>query len=538
MNFFKKLNIFSKIFTILTIALLSFIINLSINISAITDNQILLKSVKNTAIHLVNLTSENVTLWNRIDEIYTQSVTFSDEDLITSADKKFQQFTTNIQEIKILNNDFSNTEKVLNISSQYNQIANTVSIGFVNETINFESVKGELANKADLFISIKKQLAVDKENAISFFNNLVESTIKNSNDSKDLNVLVGVFLLSLMSSLGLFIASAISKSVRSIELSLKELAQGGGDLTNIIEVGSKDELGRVVSHFNSFTQLLRGIVKEVVNIVIPLTTSADQLAEKVQQVDEIVKNQTEIAEVTKQSMIEMQQSVNDITKSAGEAAMAAESAELEVNQGMNNVQRSLAISGELTQEINIASNVINQLAQDSQNMNTILDVINGIADQTNLLALNAAIEAARAGEQGRGFAVVADEVRNLASRTASSTTEVRGLLDKLISAADLSVNSMDSAKNKANNNESISMDVNQSLGNIKTQICHISSMNSQIATATEEQSFVVQTVVDNIGEMYCSFSSTSIAVESIGSVARQLDDNAIQLKETSSKFII
>jgi len=283
---------------------------------------------------------------------------------------------------------------------------------------------------------------------------------------------------------------------------------------------------------------LRGIVKEVVAVVSPLTLSAEQLAEKVQQVDSNVKSQSEVAEVTKQSMIEMQYSVTDIAKSAAEAANAAGAGELEVNQGMGNVMRSLSVSGELTEEISNASGVINQLAQDSQNMNQILDVINGIAEQTNLLALNAAIEAARAGEQGRGFAVVADEVRNLASRTALSTTEIRELLDKLITAADKSVSSMDTAKEKANNNESISREVDKSLNNIKEQISHISSMNNQIAAATEEQSSVAETVVNNIEDMYSSFSATTLAVEEIGEVANQLDGNANMIKTATSKFIV
>jgi len=249
-----------------------------------------------------------------------------------------------------------------------------------------------------------------------------------------------------------------------------------------------------------------------------------------------VKGQAEVAGITNPSMVELQFSVTDIAKSAAEAANAAGSGETEVNQGMDNVQRSLHISGELAQEISNAADVVDQLAKDSQNMNQILDVINGIAEQTNLLALNAAIEAARAGEQGRGFAVVADEVRSLASRTALSTTEIRELLDKLISAADQSVSTMELAREKANNNEEISREVDKSLTNIKEQIGHISSMNSQIATATEEQSSVAETVVNNIEQMYSSFGDTQTSIEEIGSVAHLVDNNAIKLQQATSKF--
>lgn len=538
MLFFRKLRIFHKILAILAIALLSFIVNLAINISSISKNQLLLETVQKTTIHLVNLTSENVNNWQRVDEIYTQSVSFGDEDLIADAGKLVTKLISNLDRIKILDAKFSNISRLITEINEYNDIASLISLGFIKETITFESSQGQIDKKAQVFKQINELLIQDKKNASYLFDQLVEETVTNSSDSRDLSIVVGIILLALMSLLSIFIAKSISKSVISIDSSLRELAEGEGDLTNQLQINSHDELGSVVKHFNIFTQLLRNIVKEVINVVLPLTNSAEQLAEKVAQVDGNLKQQTEIAEVTKQSMIEMQLSVADIAKSAAEAASAADAGEIEVNQGMDNVQRSLTVSGELSEEISKASEVINQLAKDSQNMNKILDVINGIAEQTNLLALNAAIEAARAGEQGRGFAVVADEVRSLASRTALSTTEIRGLLDRLITAANQSVNSMGLARGKADNNESISREVDQSLTKIKEQIGHISSMNSQIAAATEEQSSVAQIVVHNIEDMYNSFSATTIAIEEIGTVAQQLDRSALQLGQATSKFIV
>ncbi|ALO34178.1 hypothetical protein CMT41_05095 [Colwellia sp. MT41] len=538
MFFFRKLKIFHKIIAILAIAILSFVVNLVINISAISKNQILLESLQHTAIHLVTLTSENATSWQRVDELYTQSVSFGDEDLIEDAGDSFISLVDSLAKISALDASFSPVELITKQAQHYNRLANEISVAFINEEIDFQAAKGKIDIKAELFETVKNALQKDKKKALLHFNNLIDQTVVNSNESRDLSIFLGVFLLGIMSFLSVVIAKSISKSVVSIDSSLRELAEGEGDLTNQLEVVSQDELGSVVKHFNIFTQLIRGIVKEVVDVVAPLTQSAEQLTDKVNQVNANINSQTEIAEVTKQSMIEMQFSVTDIAKSAAEAANAADSAESEVNQGMENVQRSLHVSAELSEEIVKASDVINQLAKDSQNMNQILDAISGIADQTNLLALNAAIEAARAGEHGRGFAVVADEVRNLASRTALSTTEIRELLEKLVSAANLSVNSMKIAKDKANSNEEISREVDQSLNTIKEQIGHISSMNSQIATATEEQSSVAEIVVNNIEEMYNSFGSMSISVQEIGEVAQKLDGNALQLGKATSKFIV
>jgi len=538
MQFFKELKIFHKIITILAVAVLSFVVNLAINISAISKNQVLLETIENTSIHLVNLTSENITTWKRVDELYTQSVSFGDEDLLDDASSALERLLLNLQKIESLDASFSNIEQLKKQTSEYNELASKISIDFINGEADITSMQGTIDKKSKVFEDVVFRLNSDKKKAANMFREVVAETISNSNESRDLSIILGISLLALMTVLSVFIARSISQSVISIDGSLQELAEGDGDLTNQLVVESRDELGSVVKHFNIFIQMLRGIVKEVVAVVSPLTLSAEQLAEKVHQVDSNVKNQSEVAEVTKQSMIEMQYSVTDIAKSAAEAANAASTGELEVNQGMGNVMRSLSVSGELTEEISNASGVINELAQDSQNMNQILDVINGIAEQTNLLALNAAIEAARAGEQGRGFAVVADEVRNLASRTALSTTEIRELLDKLITAADKSVTSMGIAKEKANNNESISREVDKSLNNIKEQISHISSMNNQIAAATEEQSSVAEAVVNNIEDMYSSFSATTHAVEEIGQVAHQLDVNSSLIKDATSKFIV
>jgi methyl-accepting chemotaxis protein len=538
MKFFKELPIFHKILAILAIAILSFVINLLINITAISKNQILLQKIQNTTIHLVNLTSENVSTWQRVDELYNQSVSFGDEELVDQASQFVTVLTGNLTRIDSLEPSFSDTSTLVSLSNEYNDIARNISVGFIKEEIDFQlaSTKTSIDNKADIYQKVTDRLAQEKEKAAKVFNTLVEETVANSSDSRDLSILVGILLLVMMSLLSIVIARSISHSVLNIDASLKELAEGDGDLTNQIEVMSQDELGSVVKNFNAFTQLLRGIVSDVIDVVPPLTKSAEQLAEKVRDVDANVQSQAEVAEITKQSMVEMQFSVADIAKSAAEAANAAGSGEAEVNRGMENVQRSLLISGQLVHEIGNAADVVDRLAKDSQNMNKILDVINGIAEQTNLLALNAAIEAARAGEQGRGFAVVADEVRSLASRTALSTTEIRGLLDKLISAADQSVSTMGLAREKANTNEEISLAVDKSLTNIKEQIGHISSMNSQIATATEEQSCVAETVVNNIEQMYNSFGATQTAIEEIGNVAHLVDKNAIQLQKATSKF--
>lgn len=538
MKLFSQLKIFQKILAILIIGFLAFIINLAINISAISKNQKLLEEIKNETIHLANYTSENNFLFKQLDEIYSQSVTFSDEDLVNEdANKVATTLFENLKKVKQLSKD-SSIDSLVNNVTEYKKLSDTIALSMISGDADFNEIQAQAKVKGDLFKTISEQILGQKQAAATQFEQTIEETVEISNTSERLSIIIGGTLLLIMGVLGYVIAKLISQSVKSVEASLKELAEGGGDLTKTLSVNSQDELGSVVKYFNGFTSMLRGIVQEVVDVVNPLMSSAEQLSSKVTEVRSNVEKQSEVAEITKHSMTEMQFSVADIAKSAAEAAQAATSGEKEVEEGMSNVSRSLAVSGELNDEISNAAQVVDQLASDSQNMNQILDVINGIAEQTNLLALNAAIEAARAGEQGRGFAVVADEVRSLASRTALSTTEIRELLDKLILAANQSVQTMEKAKEKANSNQEISNSVGESLNTIKEQIGHISSMNTQIATATEEQSSVAETVLHNIEEMYQSFNVTSLVIEDIGGVANTLDTNASQIEHATAKFVI
>jgi methyl-accepting chemotaxis protein len=228
--------------------------------------------------------------------------------------------------------------------------------------------------------------------------------------------------------------------------------------------------------------------------------------------------------------------VAEISNSATNAAEATSNAEKEAKQSLDILNQSMAVSQALNHEIKGAAEVINKLAQDTQNVNQILDVITSIAEQTNLLALNAAIEAARAGEQGRGFAVVADEVRELASRTSKSTTEIRELLNALTEAASASVESMDSASAQAERNEEYAVQTGDSVNKIAEHVATIHGLNSQVAAATEQQTAVATNVMTNVTDMNQSIEQTLEALDGIRDVSGNLHTLSDDLLEAASKF--
>lgn len=538
MLIFNQLSIFTKITSIIIVAITVFFTIIFISINAISNNQLLLSELELKTKHQVNLSGENTNLLVRIDETFTQSVTFSDEDLVELADQSNDKLVANIKQLKKLDPRNDKYQDYLTDLSSYIEISRDMSLGFINETLDMSTIGNKVKIKKNFYTKLSEAFLQDKRNADKSFTALIKQAIENSTQARNLSITLGGILVAVMCLIGFGVARSISRSILSLETSLKALAEGDGDLNNTLSVESRDEVGSVVNYFNIFTRMLRDIVQEVVDVVNPLANGSKQLTDRVLQVETSINQQTATAEITRQSMQEMQSSVAEISRAASAAADAANAGESEVNTTMDKVQDSLLVSSELSQDIGSASDTVNQLAKDSQNMNQILDVINGIAEQTNLLALNAAIEAARAGEQGRGFAVVADEVRSLASRTALSTSEIRNLLEKLVNAANLSVKSMQGARNKAGQNEDISQQMGRSLGKIKQQIEQISSMNVQIACATEQQTSVTANVVSNIADMYNGFNHTSEAIEQIRGVAVQLDENAKQIGQATSKFII
>jgi len=282
--------------------------------------------------------------------------------------------------------------------------------------------------------------------------------------------------------------------------------------------------------------VLRGSISDVMAVVQPLLDNSTRLIQRMEVAESAMHKQGEDSAQVKTSMEEMNMSVSNISDSATEASRATDEAEKEAQQSLEILNQSMAVSQALNNEIKGASEVIHKLAQDTQNVNQILDVITSIAEQTNLLALNAAIEAARAGEQGRGFAVVADEVRELASRTSKSTTEIRELLNALTDAASASVESMESASAQAEKNEVFAAQTGESVNKIAGHIQTINGLNTQIASATGEQTTVADTVMENVNHMNESIGSTLEALDGIRDVSSSLHTLSDDLLEAASKF--
>ncbi len=307
---------------------------------------------------------------------------------------------------------------------------------------------------------------------------------------------LGVALLFL--GLVVLLARGLVRPIRQVTSALVEIGGGGGDLTRRLDESRADELGDLARGFNRFIGGQRTLIAAV------LATS-ERLRSAVAQVGQVVENtagrsgqQQEMTDMVATAVHEMGLTVQEIARNASNAAQASHSARNEAQQAREVVGQSIGHIENMSAEIGDAATAVGQLATQVASIDQVLAVIRGVSEQTNLLALNAAIEAARAGEQGRGFAVVADEVRTLAQRTQASTDEIQQMIARLKQGAETAVSSMHAGQAATGTGVEASQRTGQSLSAITEQVERISDMNTQVAAATEEQSSVTEEINRNV----------------------------------------
>ena len=316
--------------------------------------------------------------------------------------------------------------------------------------------------------------------------------------------LVGLLVAGLGLLVIWFVGYGIARPLKQMVAMLDDIAQGEGDLTRRLTTDRADELGAIAKGFNTFLGKLQVMISQVVTSVQQVSDSSEHTADIAIRTNQGVQKQMAEIDLVATAVHEMTATAQDVARNATHAAEAANHADQAANQGKTVVHNTSNAIAALASEIGRAVGVVQTLAKDSENINAILVAIRGIAEQTNLLALNAAIEAARAGEQGRGFAVVADEVRNLAQKTQQATEEIQSMIQQLQHGTREVVRVMEDSQAKTDDSVKHAAEAAQSLDAITQAVSVINDMNTQIASAAEEQSAVAEDInrnVINIGQV-------------------------------------
>ena len=533
----NRLSLGAKIYFIVVIAALAYVLMIAITAVLLNQNNQNLERLQHQVFPLANLSGENVIQIQRIEELYTQAVSTGDESLTEQATDAYNNLHRNLRQVAQTDPQYQREVQDINTQlERYQRLNQTIVAEIMSPNADFSRIGAQAQQKSQLYDQLTIALQQMSEQVDTQFRDLTSESVERSQQTIIMVLVVGVLALAALIAVAVFVTSYIVKSANSVASSLQELADGRGDLNHQIEVSSNDVLGAVASNFNRFMVLLRSSLQDVVNVATPLSESALLINQRSAQV--MARSDSEAAQAyeLKSSMDELQDSVREISESASATADATRSAESELEQGNRAIQESLNTSNALQKDIQKASGVVERLAEDATNVSGVLNVITSIAEQTNLLALNAAIEAARAGEQGRGFAVVADEVRSLASRTAKATAEIREVLDRLTNGAGESVGSMQAAAKRSEQN----VQQAEAAGGVLTAICEmiadINARAGQIATATEEQTQVAARSAEQASGMHDALNNMKGTIRQLEGDSVQLTDFAERLTHATHKF--
>lgn len=533
----NKLSVAQKILVIPFVGTLGFVLYLLFSVSAVNDVVSKLENARNQDFPLLLTAEKNKTRLENIKEMLTSAATTGEAELLDEVKTEANLFNRDFNAVLSQGNDnASRARKILDDFDGYITAAIPISQSMLSGTADFATLDKDMQAMTSKLATLESDL----DEFYRFQMRNFSSAFDNANDEAATLASAGV-VMCLVTVVMLFgaalpISRSIQSSLTNVINTLKRMGEDNGDLTVRLETNATDEVGELVHHFNAFLSKLQSVIKEVVDSATPLSNLASTINSLSSDMQHTVSLQQEAAKQSQLSVEEMSISVDSIARNANDAAQAATNATSASQQGKAVVEDTVSDIEALVKSMDEASAVVTQLQTDTNKVNVVLDVIKGIAEQTNLLALNAAIEAARAGEQGRGFAVVADEVRGLASRTQESTAEINTILHELQHASQGAVATMAESNNAVAASVEHANLAGQNLQTITETIEVINSMNNEIAAATTEQKQVSTTMVNHIVEIASKTTETAHSFNQLQDVASQLDQLATSTASITRQF--
>ncbi|TBR44882.1 methyl-accepting chemotaxis protein [Marinomonas agarivorans] len=406
--------------------------------------------------------------------------------------------------------------------------------GFMMYLVAQEEAKRFASSIADVTKNINQSLSTILGSAAE----LRQEALKEANGAATFSQVLSSIVVLVSIVIAFLVATIVSRSIRNplskIMKVLGGLAQG--DFTLRANIKSKDEFGELSNWVNDLAAKLESVIVDIRATSDKVSGSAKEGVEVAGKSKDVMSSQADMTSSVASAMTEMAATVHQVAHSAETTLQQVQSVGAKASENRTQMDSNIVTIESLVKDIENAAEVVHELDNYSQDIGTILEVIQNIADQTNLLALNAAIEAARAGEQGRGFAVVADEVRTLATKTHSSTEEIQNVITQLQQSVKQTVVSMDTSKKRAYESVSQSQGVGSSLQEMQKAVGEIRDLSTQIATAAEEQSAVAQEISANVHDIASMSENASNMADQTASESEGLADLAERQRLLLSQF--
>lgn len=494
-------------------------------------------ALKQNGFVVVDLAAANVVSLDKITEMLNSGATSAETDMVNSTDELAGRIRGNIAEIT--NRAPQDKDRLVQLTQDFDvyfELAKRISLAIASGSADLAALKGDIATMSERLATIQQALAGYKQASTDRFIAELEATSTSTNHAIMIGIGSGMLAIALAMALAYLVARGIKRAMDQVISSLREIAEGGGDLRGRIPQTSEDEIGQLVKWFNIFVDKLQTAIATLVDDVGRLDAMTREMSVVEVTTGELLGNERQrILHVADQVKLIATQS-GQVAENAFSASRSAQDVQGKAGLGQKAIQTTISHIESLSRQINSAVEASQRVEQDSGNISAMVGVIKSIAEQTNLLALNAAIEAARAGEQGRGFAVVADEVRRLAEKTKEATVQVSEIMRTLQGNTQIIVEVVQGSQVKANDVVGSVEDTRQTLEAMLSEVEKMSVMNSEIAAYTEQQSAAAASASASSEEL--SDISGRVAGQSsqAGEISRQVAGLTLGIKAVSDQF--
>ncbi len=531
------LSIRIKILLILAAAIVGFAVYLAANAWSLNKNKANLEELTAKHFPALQKVKETVVLLESIEDSMQLAVTTGDLEELSSTEELRADLASRLEEAgRLVAPIQSDTKAAREAFETYYRLAHDLSESMVDGTVDFANIQTLASNKRERLEGVASLLNGLERKQSQQLSAIIDSTNENSQFALLLGVFIGLITIVVLVFVSVSIAFGVTKKLNTITETLLDMTRGSGDLQKRLPGTTPDEIGKLVNAFNAFIEKLQHVITDVIATADPLSVVASELNQIVDSTKHQITSQRNASADATQAAREVTENIAHVSENAKTAAHEADSAMEKIGVGQQVLNSTASAIERLANEIESTSGEVSRLESDTNSVGVILDVIRGIAEQTNLLALNAAIEAARAGEQGRGFAVVADEVRSLASKTQDSTEEINNLITQLQQNATAAAESMMKRTDEARKSVEEASSATAHLQDVVDSMSRIHEINGRVANAVESEKELAERISNRVQHLDEIAETVDKQSKSLESSSQNLVTQADRLRTITSQF--